>query len=251
MPLANGVTKILSRYGIERFEIVEHDDHTCILRTDAPVEMRMLIELDGVSPAGVRWFWQLIPKPVSPLDLPNVDAPNDSQPALPGFEATKHDKAKPMMGLISSRFLKGLAEVLTFGATKYAAHNWRKGFALSRPYNALQRHLTDWNGGKNIDEESGLPILYHAACELMFLAELAETMPYLDDRFETIQAIRSVEQLITNGMPHTQTAVPSYHPVKGEWLQVDTEDGKTVAAFVPEAIQGENVPEFYVPAQRS
>lgn len=98
--------------------------------------------------------------------------------------ATKHDGGKPMMGLISSKFLIGLAKVLTFGAGKYAAHNWRKGFVLSRPYDALQRHLTAWNDGEDLDPESGLNHLDHAACELMFLRELAETHPELDDRYK-------------------------------------------------------------------
>lgn len=98
--------------------------------------------------------------------------------------AVKHDVGKPQMGLISSIFLVGLANVLTFGAKKYAAHNWRKGFNLSRPYDALQRHLVAWNAGEDMDPESGLPHLDHAACELMFLRELSKTHQKLDDRFK-------------------------------------------------------------------
>lgn len=96
----------------------------------------------------------------------------------------KHDNGKPQMDLISSRFLVGLANVLTFGAKKYSSHNWRQGIAFSRLYSALQRHLCAWNDGQNIDEESGLPHLYHAACCLMFLAELNETRRDLDDRYD-------------------------------------------------------------------
>lgn len=98
--------------------------------------------------------------------------------------AIKHDQAKPKMGLISTRFLKGLAQVLTFGAHKYAVHNWRKGLATSRLYDALQRHLTDWNDGQDLDPESGLSHLYHASCCLMFLAETVEVRPDLDDRYK-------------------------------------------------------------------
>lgn len=97
---------------------------------------------------------------------------------------TKADGDKLQMGLISSRFLRGLAGVLTFGATKYSKHNWRQGIELSRLYNALQRHLTDWNDGIDLDPETQKSHLYHAACCLMFLAELSETRPELDDRFK-------------------------------------------------------------------
>lgn len=96
----------------------------------------------------------------------------------------KHDQAKIKMGLISSRFLRGLADVLTQGAEKYAAHNWRKGMATSRYYDALQRHLTAWNDGEDNDPEWGKSHLYHAACCLMFLAETVEVRPDLDDRYK-------------------------------------------------------------------
>lgn len=96
----------------------------------------------------------------------------------------KYDQGKPQFGLISSRFLRRLAEVLTFGAKKYAAHNWRKGMATSRYYDALQRHLTAWNDGEDLDPESGLPHLAHAACCLMFLSETVEVRPDLDDRYK-------------------------------------------------------------------
>lgn len=96
----------------------------------------------------------------------------------------KHDTGKPRLGLISTVFMWGLGHVLTFGARKYAAHNWRKGFVYSRLYDALQRHLTAWNDGEDIDAESGMNHLDHAACELMFLREMVERHPELDDRYK-------------------------------------------------------------------
>lgn len=43
-------------------------------------------------------------------------------------EALKHDQEKPRVELLPSVPLLMIAEVLTFGANKYAAHNWRGGF---------------------------------------------------------------------------------------------------------------------------
>jgi len=95
----------------------------------------------------------------------------------------KFDQGKPQIGLISKIFVFGLARVLTFGAKKYAAHNWRKGIAYSRLFDALQRHLWAWWAGEEFDAESGESHLDHAACCLMFLRELSETSPGLDDRW--------------------------------------------------------------------
>lgn len=102
-------------------------------------------------------------------------------------KATKHDSEKPRMDLLSSRWLLGTSRVLTFGMRKYAAHNWRKGLESSRLYSALQRHLVAWNDGEDLDSESGLPHLYHAACCLMFLSETMETNAKMDTRYKRVK----------------------------------------------------------------
>ncbi len=94
----------------------------------------------------------------------------------------KHDESKRRMDLIPVSLLNGLAKVLEFGAKKYGDNNWRKGLAWSRVYAALQRHLTDFWAGEDIDPESRLPHLYHAACNLAFLIEYFEKNKDLDDR---------------------------------------------------------------------
>lgn len=99
-------------------------------------------------------------------------------------KAVKHDSGKIQIGLVSSVFLWGLARVLTFGAQKYAAHNWRKGIVYSRLFDALQRHLWAWWNGEENDPESGESHLDHAACCLMFLREMSEDRKDLDDRFK-------------------------------------------------------------------
>jgi len=96
----------------------------------------------------------------------------------------KNDEGKPQMGLISSVFMVGIAEILTRGVKKYGAQNWRKGMVWSRPYDALQRHLVAWNDGETFDEESGLSHLLHASCELMFLVEYEAKKLGKDDRWK-------------------------------------------------------------------
>lgn len=98
-------------------------------------------------------------------------------------EGKKFDAEKPRMDLISSIWIKGVAEVLTFGARKYAAHNWRKGIVQSRLLGAGLRHLFAFLQGEDFDPETGLCHLDHASCCLMFARELWETRPDLDDRW--------------------------------------------------------------------
>jgi len=98
-------------------------------------------------------------------------------------EGMKFDGDKPRMELLDPGFLTGVAHVLTYGARKYAPNNWRGGIEASRLYGALQRHLNAFWAGEDIDAESGLPHLYHAGCELMFLANMWETRPDMDDRW--------------------------------------------------------------------
>lgn len=86
-------------------------------------------------------------------------------------EGAKYDDGKPRMDLLPSDPMKEVAKVLTFGAKKYAAHNWRKGINYSRVYAGLQRHLSAWNDNDTTDPETGLNHLAHAACCLMFLLE--------------------------------------------------------------------------------
>lgn len=100
-------------------------------------------------------------------------------------EGTKHDQAKTKLELLSSKWILGVGDVLTFGAKKYNAHNWRKGIQLSRLLGACLRHVFSFLGGEDKDPETGLSHLLHASCCLQFAFELYEDMPSaVDDRFK-------------------------------------------------------------------
>jgi hypothetical protein len=95
----------------------------------------------------------------------------------------KDDGGKAPLDLLSSLWLFGVAQVLGFGAKKYAAHNWRKGIKQSRLIAAALRHLLAFNDGESFDPESQLCHLLHASCCLMFAYEMFLTRPDLDDRY--------------------------------------------------------------------
>jgi hypothetical protein len=101
-----------------------------------------------------------------------------------GGSAMKFDDQKLPVNLLSSEALLQTAAVLKFGADKYHAHNWRDGFAWSRPLAAAMRHIMAFNDGEDKDPESGLSHLAHAACCIMFLLEFEKTHPHLDDRYK-------------------------------------------------------------------
>jgi hypothetical protein len=98
----------------------------------------------------------------------------------------KFDAGKPMVSLVPSQPVIEIAKVMTFGAKKYAAHNWRNGLNWSRVADATLRHFLAWKEGEDFDPESGLLHLAHAGCNLMFLLEYQTNPVYqpFDDRFK-------------------------------------------------------------------
>lgn len=88
----------------------------------------------------------------------------------------KFDGGKPRPTLLMKGCawaLKGVSAVLAFGAAKYAEDSWRQvENGVERYSDALMRHLLAWMGGEENDEESGMPHLWHAATNIMFLIEL-------------------------------------------------------------------------------
>lgn len=93
----------------------------------------------------------------------------------------KFDGGKARMSLIDPFFLEQVAKVLTFGATKYDAHNWRGGIEIDRLLDAAYRHINSFNDGVDLDEESGLPHLAHATCCLMMAMNFTNTK--FDNRY--------------------------------------------------------------------
>ena len=115
----------------------------------------------------------------------NQDVFNDAMKEFaPTGTALKFDNNKLPLHLLSTEAMNQTAAVLAFGAEKYAAHNWRKGFVWSRPLSAAMRHITAFNAGEDKDPESGLSHLAHAACCIMFLLEFEKTRKELDDRYK-------------------------------------------------------------------
>lgn len=97
--------------------------------------------------------------------------------------AARMDDGKTPWHLVPWGAVAQIVEVLDFGKRKYAQGNWRQGMAWSRVFSATIRHLIAWWWKReDIDQESGLSHLAHAACNILFLMHYQMTSTGSDDR---------------------------------------------------------------------
>ena len=100
------------------------------------------------------------------------------------------DEGKPRVDLLDPEAMLGIAEVLTFGATKYAESNWRGGIKYSRIIGSILRHLFAIMRGEDLDIESGLLHIDHLGCDAMFLSYYMRNRKDLDDRYVKLNTTR-------------------------------------------------------------
>lgn len=99
--------------------------------------------------------------------------------------AKRNDQKKIRYDLIPTELTEAVAKVLTFGAKKYDANNWRLGMKWSRCIGSLERHIQDFKKGIDYDDESNLLHLGHAATNIAFLLNYYNMYPQGDDRQHT------------------------------------------------------------------
>lgn len=94
----------------------------------------------------------------------------------------RFNSGKPDYSLIPLQTLTDEARVWMHGQKKYNAWNWTKGMPWSVPYACALRHLAAWQAGEENDQESGLPHLAHAMCNLRMLTLYSTNYTEGDDR---------------------------------------------------------------------
>ena len=94
----------------------------------------------------------------------------------------RYNAGKADLSLIPMSTLEDEAKVWMYGKQKYAAWNWAKGMSWSIPLACALRHISKWQAGEDLDEESGLPHLAHAMCNLRMLTLYSKTYIEGDDR---------------------------------------------------------------------
>ncbi len=90
-------------------------------------------------------------------------------------QTAKADAGKPRLTLVPRRIICAIARIREYGNQQYKdPDNWKQ-VEPQRYRDAAYRHFMEYlDNPHGIDEESGLPHIYHAMCNLAFLAERME-----------------------------------------------------------------------------
>lgn len=96
----------------------------------------------------------------------------DSISAMNKQEA-KADAGKPRLSLVPTQIIYDIARVREYGNKKYGdSDNW-KAVEAQRYVDAMYRHFLCFvEDPLSVDEESGLPHLWHLECNAAFLSEM-------------------------------------------------------------------------------
>ncbi len=121
-------------------------------------------------------------------------------------QQAKADAGKPRLSLVPSEIIRCIARVREYGNRKYGSSEGWRMVEIERYRDAAYRHLLAYiDDPAGVDEESGLPHLWHLACNVAFLCELEKperreepvgnqkwwyTLPALLAREEAVQVFR-------------------------------------------------------------
>jgi len=87
-------------------------------------------------------------------------------------QAVKADAGKTRLTLVPTALIWAVGAIREYGVVKYQdPDNWRYVEA-QRYRNAAYRHWLQYIEGEELDRESGLPHLWHCACNIAFLIEM-------------------------------------------------------------------------------
>lgn len=88
-------------------------------------------------------------------------------------QGVKADAGKLRLTLVPTRIIEDIAKVRMYGAQKYKdPENWKR-VEKERYKDAAYRHFLAYlEHPSSIDTESGLPHLWHLACNIAFLCEM-------------------------------------------------------------------------------
>ena len=88
-------------------------------------------------------------------------------------QQAKADAGKLRLTLVPTEIIRNIAVIREYGNRKYgSAENWRT-VEVERYRDAAYRHLLAYiDDPASVDDESGLPHLWHLACNVAFLCEM-------------------------------------------------------------------------------
>lgn len=103
------------------------------------------------------------------------DRKNQMVADIIGGGVAKADAGKPRLSLVPRKIIWAIAKIREYGNKKYGdPENWRK-VEVERYRDAAYRHFMRYlDDPTGLDEESGLPHLWHLACNVAFICEMEE-----------------------------------------------------------------------------
>ena len=109
------------------------------------------------------------------VNNPSVTFGDSSLYTREPLQEAKADKGKNPLTLVPTKIIRAIGRVRQYGTEKYHdPDNWKKVEA-GRYRDALYRHWLNYlDDPKGKDEESGLPHLWHVACNAAFLIEMED-----------------------------------------------------------------------------
>ncbi len=88
-------------------------------------------------------------------------------------QSIKADADKLRLTLVPTELVRAVAVIREYGVNKYGESESWKRVEIQRYRDAAYRHFLAYlDDPESLDEESGLPHLWHLACNIAFLIEL-------------------------------------------------------------------------------
>lgn len=146
----------------------------------------------------------------------------------------KKDKGKLRLTLVPTEIIRNIASIREFGVAKYGKKESWKSVEPERYRDAMFRHMLLYlEDPYGLDEESGLPHLWHLACNVAFLCELEKgkfETPVLDlTKFTSVSmnemagAVQHLKEVI-NKNPIVTLDADGFDWKEGDYVS----DGSTV-----------------------
>lgn len=111
----------------------------------------------------------------------------------------KADNGKPRLSLVPMEIIRNIARIREFGLKKYKEKESWKSVEVERYRDALLRHtLLYIEDPYGLDDESGLPHLWHLACNVAFLCEL-EKGKFKNNKLDLSEFKPKADITVTNG----------------------------------------------------
>lgn len=146
-------------------------------------------------------------------------------------KGTKNDQGKAPVSLIPRSAIIGIAKALDFGAKKYDRYNFMNGIEYTRLTDATMRHIFAFLDGEDIDKESGLNHINHAAANLCMLLYMLDNRQEMDDRFNKVdkkrQEANEFDALVNEAITQFKREGFSYAPAAYHVQTVNTSSERT------------------------